>query len=533
MSRRRIALGLILMTVAAAAAHELSPLPKALWTRAAAEQLARRAGFGGTPDEIDALYALGLEGAVAEFVDYGQQPYYPAPPLLSAAVREPVDRARLSQLSQEEQQAARQAQQRAEREAQREVRYWWLERLVESPRPLEEKMTLFWHGHFTSGAREVRRTLFMYEQNELLRRYALGNFRDLLRAISRDRAMLVYLDNARNNKRTPNENYARELLELFTLGVGHYQESDIKAAARAFTGWSFDEHGFQFRKSQHDDGAKTFLGHTGNLDGDDIIEIILQQPACSRFLARKLLEFYVTPGPDRAVVERLAAVIRNNNYELKPVLRTLFMSRAFYDEKVRGTLIKSPVELLVGAARQLGVPLRDLPAAERAVAALGQELMQPPNVKGWDGGPKWINSATLYKRYNFVGALLAGTDRKAPPAAMMSASDDDDVAAEQAMLARRFGEASMTAARSRLEVQQQPTLDPLPTLHARKLHTADEVVDFFANALLAVPLPNDKRRVLIDYLNDGDTFDIAEPGAGQRVVMMMRLLCSTPEFQLN
>jgi len=390
-------------------------------------------------------------------------------------------------------------------------------------------MTLFWHGHFTSGFREVRHAVFMYEQNEFLRRRALDNFRELLIGIGRDRAMLVYLDGFRNRKRHPNENYARELMELFTLGVGNYSERDVIEAARAFTGWAFDDHGFVFRPRDHDDGVKRFLGRVGRFDGDDIVDIILEQPACSRFLARKLLTFFVRPDPPKRLVENLAKEIRRQKYELKPVMRTLLLSRAFYAPASRGSLVKSPVELVVGTARQLGVKIANLPAANQAMIAMGQELMQPPNVKGWDGGPKWINTATLFTRYNTIAGLVYGTPgaRQRNERRLRQAAARAGVDFQQMMM-------SSGGATSRMLGSDQPPYDPRPIIERYELRTPEQVVDFFAEHLLAVPLPEAKRAELIRYLRgDERRFDPTRKATLARVWATVHLLCSTPEFQLN
>lgn len=520
-----------------ARAVSLEPLPDARWDRAAAAHLLRRAGLGGTPAEVDKLCALGRDAAVDYLVSYDKIAYTPPPPPIHASLAESPDRRALRQLSDEERRAVEEERRRLERRALEETRLWWIERLAESPRPLEEKLTLFWHGHFTSGAREVKNSVFMKDQNDLLRRLAGGSFRELLLGISRDRAMLVYLDGNRNNKQKPNENYARELLELFTLGVGNYSEDDVKSAARAFTGWGFDEDGFSFRARQHDEGVKRFLGRTGNFDGEQIIDIILEQPACARFLARGLLEAFVRPQPEKPLVEALARALRRNKYELRPTLRTLFRSEAFYHEQSRGTLIKSPVELLVGTARTLGVSLDALALAERAMSRMGQELMQPPNVKGWDGGTAWINTATLFDRYNAVGALVNGLGDSRPSREAQQRrrelANDEDGAANESMSSMAEMKRGAAEPRSRFEPSRQPAFDPTAWLDDAKSASAPEIVDFFAARLLAVPLPASKKEVLVAYLQGGRApFDPKARNAAARIRTMIHLMCSTPEYQL-
>jgi hypothetical protein len=514
-------------------AASLKPVAATDFDRAAAAHLLRRAGFGGTSDAVDRLAELGPDAAVASLLEFGATPYDPPPPPLEDILLDDFDRADLFFMNEEERQAYRQKRQMAEREAAEEVRLWWLERMSNSPRPLEEKMTLFWHGHFTSGFREVRRAIFMKEQNEFLRRHCLGNFRELLIGVSRDRAMLVYLDNARNQKVTPNENYARELLELFTLGLGNYSEADIKAAARAFTGWGFDREGFVFREQAHDFGEKTFLGRKGDWNGEDIIDIVLDQPACARFLARTILEFFVRPDPPEPLINAFAAEVRKQKFELRPAMKTLLKSQAFYHAEARGALVKSPVELLIGTARQLGLPVTNLSVAERALAAMGQELMQPPNVKGWDGGTKWINTATLFTRYNTVGGLINGggrEDRRRRDEVAEAANDETP--AEPASSGMQPMKPNRP--KSRREGARQPGHDPGSLIRAQALETPEQIVEFFAAHLLAVPLSDEKRAELAGYLRDeSGKFDVNQKRAAQRIRTMIHLLCSTPEYQLN
>lgn len=514
-------------------ATSMQPISAKQWDREKAAHLLRRAAFGGSPSQIDRYVDMGLEAAVDSLVDYHRIGYDVAPPKLDPMVLESQRTAEQRLLSDEERRDYQQKRQMAERRSLEEVRLYWIERIANSPRPFEEKMTLFWHGHFTSGAREVRRALFMHEQNEFLRKNAVGNFRDLVLGISKDRAMLLYLDAARSSKKQPNENYARELMELFTLGVGNYTEADIKAAARAFTGWGFDDDGFDFRPRQHDDSEKTFMGKRGKFNGEDIIDMILANPACSRWVAKCLLEYFVRPEPEKPLVEAFAGVLRRNKFELRPSLKALFKSEAFYHASSHGALIKSPVELVVGTAMQLELPLGDLLGAERSMAGMGQELMQPPNVKGWDGGEKWINTATLFSRYNYIGKLLRGeasADERTRALARAAVSKDEEDKEKMSMA----GSMQASSAKSRLTAGKQPMFDPSALLQDRKLSGAEEIVDFFTAHLLAVPLPGAKRERLVHYLTSGGaTMDLNTAGSAERIRSMVHLLCSTPEYQLN
>lgn len=286
---------------------------------------------------------------------------------------------------------------------------WWLERMIATPAPLQEKMTLFWHGHFTSSPEKGTSAQELLAQNQLFRQYALGNMRELTLRVSQDPAMLRYLDNNVNVKAHPNENYARELMELFTLGIGNYSEQDVRESARAFTGWTFRRHrdgtaAFFDNVRQHDDGTKTFLGRSGNFTGADIVQIIFQQPAAARFLATKLLSFFVYMDPEPALVDQVAALVRKNDFNLRPVMSTLLRSNVFFSDRAYRALVKSPVDLVVGTHQLFGIAQVALPELG-ALRSMGQVLFYPPNVKGWDGGAAWLNSQTIITRENFANAV--------------------------------------------------------------------------------------------------------------------------------
>lgn len=292
----------------------------------------------------------------------------------------------------------------------RALRQWWLERMRSGPYPLQEKLTLFWHGHFATSAIKVRSPYAMYLQNETLRAHAAGSWRELIRAVARDPAMLVYLDNALSRPQRPNENFARELMELFTLGEGQYTEEDVRESARAFTGLTLEAErlAFVFRPNLHDDGPKTFLGHTGAFTADDIIDLILAHGEAAPFIARKLATYFMGQEPDPGLVQDLAAVLRHNDWDLAAMLRSLLLSPAFYDPAVIQAKIKSPVQWLVGTCRILERPLPPAALSERMLQDLGQELFAPPNVKGWDGGYSWISTTTLTLRNEYAAWLVDG-----------------------------------------------------------------------------------------------------------------------------
>lgn len=284
---------------------------------------------------------------------------------------------------------------------------WWLYRMVYSPHPLREKMTLFWHNHFATSNAKVKNAPFMQKQNLLFRQHALGSFTELLNSISRDPAMMIWLDANLNVKGKPNENYAREVMELFTLGVGNYTEKDIREVARAFTGWHVHGDEFNFNQLQHDATRKTVLGQTGNWNGDDIARILLAQPACARFIVRKLCRWFITETADlpNALIEPLANELRCAHYDIAPILKIVLGSRLFFSHHAYRQRIKSPVEFSVELIRQLGIPCR-MDMASAMMAQMGQKLFYPPNVKGWRGGKSWINAGTMLARNRLTEKIL-------------------------------------------------------------------------------------------------------------------------------
>lgn len=406
----------------------LRPIAPERFGYAEARHLLMRAGFGGTPEQIRTLANMGPEGAVDLLLNDRATDAYPDPTeaaFSGEVMREPTraeqEAYRRARELQDEEAIAefrrrRMMLERNDREQMRSLQRWWLARLIESPRPVQEKMTLFWHGHFATSYRTIENSYHMFQQNLMFRRLALSNFGMLLFGIIRDPAMIRYLNNDRNRKQAPNENLARELMELFSLGEGHYEEADIKEGARALTGYTYEGNAFVFDERAHDGGTKRILGASGTLDGDDFVKAILARRACSEFIALKLYRFFVRmPSEDapedkavETVVRGLASELLQERYDLKPMLRVLFLSEHFYDPSNRGTQIKSPVELVVGAVRSLGTPVRDLGVLNDALDRMGQQLFFPPNVAGWAGGRTWINTSTLYIRQNVMNFLLTG-----------------------------------------------------------------------------------------------------------------------------
>lgn len=287
---------------------------------------------------------------------------------------------------------------------------WWLEQLHKTNYPLWERMTLFWHNHFTSSLDKVIWPQWMFRQHQLLRQHALGNFAELLHAIAKDPAMLSYLDGSKNIASSPNENFARELLELFTLGVGHYTEQDIIHVARAFSGWNLDPAAgeFIFRAEHHDATIKQFLGHSGNFDGEAIINILLAEERTAEHIAEKFWkEFISYVKPDPLIIKEWAATFRDSGYEIKALLLKIINSAVFWDANQRGLLIKSPIEFTLGLLRELQIPFEEYSVLRKAHQQLGQDLFYPPDVKGWRGGTEWINNSRLIRRYDLIPKLLA------------------------------------------------------------------------------------------------------------------------------
>jgi uncharacterized protein (DUF1800 family) len=294
------------------------------------------------------------------------------------------------------------------------LRSVWLHRLLLTPHPLRERMTIFWHNHFATSDAKVKNASLMRKQNELIRSHALGDFKELLAAMGRDPAMLLWLDSAANRKAHPNENYAREVMELFALGRGAYTEKDIQEAARAFTGDFVQGDRFRHLPAQHDPGPKTVLGHTGAFHGDDLPPILLAQPACAGFLARKLVRHFLTEvdEPPDAFIESLAQAIRDADYQMNAPVRMILSSRVFHSDAARRRRVKSPVELTVGTVRALEIvaPTVSSDAMGEVTVAMGQALFAPPGVAGWEGGPSWINTTTTLARTNFALAILGEND---------------------------------------------------------------------------------------------------------------------------
>jgi hypothetical protein len=466
-----------------------------------AAHLRNRAGFGGTPEEIERVVQLGPYDAVDWLLDFPDAPAEELSqedvPNLSAVEGYPRNFREYRRLIEmqpdmEKRKELQQQFQAANREVVREMTSWWLRRMAYGPFPMQEKLTLFWHGHFTTSAREERSAMLIWEQNECLRRHAALNFRTLTHNISRDPAMLDYLNNTQNRKQRPNENYARELMELFTLGIGYYTEKDIKEAARAFTGWAHEGESFVFRKNDHDFDQKTFFGRRGNWDGSDVIEIILARSRCAEYIGTKIWQYFVTETVDGSLANALGDVLMENRYEMRPFLRRVFTSRGFYDQATIGNQIKSPVQLVVGTIRLLGLEMPPFGQLYNALQQMGQVPLMPPNVKGWPGGRTWVNTSTLFVRYN-TGIWLAGGNVPA---------------AGGGKLAQR-----MNRIRGGINFVPKGGSD------------AEAVVDEWVSRLIQRPIDAKARKTLLNVLGN-------QPQREENVRRMVQLIVSMPEYQL-
>ncbi|HEY1187618.1 MAG TPA: DUF1800 domain-containing protein [Gemmata sp.] len=355
------------------------------WSRKWVAHLFRRAGFGVTPAEADRALAQGLPKTLDRFMS-----------------GEPDQADRLELLTESGKFYTEPAN----------LRVWWLYAMTEGGHPLREKLALFWHNHFATSYAKVRSTKLMYEQNVTIRKHALGKFRPFLLDMSKDTAMLVWLDSNRNVKGAPNENYAREVMELFSLGVGNYTEKDIQEAARALTGWHHDAEvkQFEFKRDLHDDGAKTVFGQAGKWTGADIVRLCCDRDACATFLVSKLYAFLVSEAPPpKELLEPLAGQFRKSDYDIADLVKTILGSKLFFSAHAYRKRVKWPVECALGAVRsgaEARVPLADL---VEPLAKMGQALFAPPNVKGWRTGTDWLNSATLLARNNFAEKVALGT----------------------------------------------------------------------------------------------------------------------------
>jgi hypothetical protein len=450
------------------------PSREAPWDIQRVGHLYRRATFGATYAELEAGLKAGPEALIAQLLKGG--------PGLSEfdAEMEPLSQniARYNDAT--------------------HMPAWWLTRMLHSPHPLQEKITLLWHNHFATSYAKVQSARFMLGQYQLMRRHALGSFAALLKAMSTDPAMMIWLDTRASKKGNPNENYARELMELFSLGIGHYTEKDIREAARAFTGWEIQGTNVVFNKNQHDDGEKTMLGQTGNWNGDEIVRICLEQKSAAPFIVGKLYRFLIseTVPPTPELLEPLAAQFRGGGYNFGALVKTMLSSNLFFSSAVYRTRIKAPVDFVLNIVRGLEGKIGTTALAQ-ALEQLGQSIFSPPSVKGWDGGRTWLNGQTLLFRQNLALALTSTQDA-------------------------RFGR----------------RCDPAAVVRKYGKNSDADVVDFFLRLFLQGDVSAEARSQLLDYQQHAHKLPVPvywteQDAAEHRVRSLCHLVLTLPEYQLD
>jgi uncharacterized protein (DUF1800 family) len=583
-------------------ADDLSPIAPADWSFDRAAHLLERAGFGGTPQDIARLAAMTPQDAVAALVDYhtianDHLQAFERSNVWDPSLRDfPVSRVAATERAEKTGEAMGvRVKPSGERRLQpvvdrffywlratvletRRLAYWWADRMVATNRPLQEKMTLFWHGHFATGEEKIRDYRKMEQQLALFHRHATGSFRELLINVARDPAMLAYLDAAQNVKGAPNENFAREVMELFTMGVGNYTEQDIREAARAFTGWIDDDLAFKLDAAKHDDGQKTFLGRSGNFDGVDILAIILEQKVTAEFIAGKIYRFFVREDLSPPLQTKLGAILRDNDYQVGPLLRTLFLSRDFYSAPSFGTRIKGPIELVASTYRKLGVKrLPGIPDLHVVSRELGQVLLNPPTVAGWAQGRAWITPGLLLARGNFARDVLFPdiinfTDPNFNPGREVKRVNDrilagmeiavatiEDAPSEGGGMAGGMAGGEQTMANVIAGAEDFNTrygslvgwqeamrrVKPIPRAAAQLdlaamvlaagAKTSGDAVDHLLMRLLRVPVDAEVRQVLIDVLErELGTRDLALAATylERPLRLLAHLIMSTPQYQL-
>lgn len=573
----------------------LSPLANTDWNYDRAAHLIERAGFGGTPDDIAKLAAMSPAEAVRSLVyfdsssnshlqpfdhsgihDPGLEPFPPSRPATTELAKEtgealgiqvkPTGNRRLQPVVNKFFYWLRASVLETNR-----VGYWWANRMVASNTPLQEKMALFWHGHYAVNESKVRDYRKLLMELELFHEMGTGNYRDLMVAVAQDPAMLSFLDAGVNVRGAPNENFAREIMELFTMGVGNYSESDIREAARAFTGWNYVDLDFVINEEQHDNDVKEFLGRSGNFDGVDIIDIIMEQEVTAEYIAGKMYRYFVREDLSPQLQQELGTVFRDSNYEVAALLETIFLSRDFYSAASIGTHIKSPIELAVSTYVKLGLDdAPGVPDFNQATGALGQTLFRPPTVAGWAGGRSWITPGLLLERGNFARDVLfpdinfIPSDRRngsreiqsvarriregmdITSATQPSSIGEGQVMAESNMLADRdedfntrygsFRGWQMAIERVKPIPRHTARLNLSEMVMAQNINNTAEVVDYFIARFMRVAPGADARNMLIDFLNNElGTTNIADAQSYMEdsLRMTLHLLFSQPEYQLS
>ncbi len=575
--------------------NNLAPISSANWNYDAAAHLLERAGFGGTPEQIEVLASMSPAEAVRRMVyfdsvdnshllpfehsgihDPGLEPFPPSRPATTELAKATGEALGVKVKATGNRRLQPVVNKffywlRASVLETNRVAYWWANRMVASNTPLQEKMALFWHGHYAVNESKVRDYRKLLKELELFHEMGTGNFRDLMVAVAQDPAMLSFLDAGVNVKGASNENFAREIMELFTMGVGNYSESDIREAARAFTGWNYIDLEFVVNDEQHDSGEKTFLGHTGNFDGVEIIDLIMDQPVTAEYIAGKLYRFFVRQELSPTLATELGSIFRDADYELAPLLETIFMSQDFYSPASVGNQIKSPVHLVISTYRKLGLDnVPGVPDFNRATGALGQSLFRPPTVAGWAGGRSWVTPGLLLERGNFARDVLFPDINFMPPdrrngsaeirsvanrireglditsATQPSGLGDGRIMAESNRLADRdedfntrygsFRGWQMAIERVKPISRHTARINLSNLVMEQGLENTGEVVDYFIARFMQVSPGNDSRRILVEFLTgDLGTSDIvlAQTYMEDSLRLLLHLIMSQPEYQLG
>ena len=580
-------------------ANDLAPISAQDWNAERAAHLLERAGFSGNPEDIQRFAAMTPEAALKELVDFQGVDNSHLAPFDESGVFDPgVDpfpesRPATTTMAKQKGEALgvkvkpkgnRKMQPvvnkffywlRASRLETDRIAYWWANRMLTTERPLEEKMALFWHGHFANNEEKVRDYRKMKRQLALFQAKGTGNFRELLIGAAQDPAMLAFLDAGVNVKGAPNENFAREIMELFTMGVGNYSEKDIREAARAFTGWNYEGVEFKQITEKHDDGVKNVLGRSGTFDGVQVIDIILQQPVTAEFVAGKIYRYLVRQDISDATKKQLAAVLRDNKYELAPLLKTIFLSKDFYSAPSMATRIKSPVELAISTYKKLGLnEVPGVPDFNDATEALGQRLFRPPTVAGWAQGRGWITPGLLLERGNFARDVFFPNINFMPPDRY---PDDETIRIVSAKIDQGLdittatkpegkgmgggGEAMMSMANVMADRDEDfntryasfrgwqmatEKVKPIPRrtaqldltgmVKAQKLATTTQVVDYLLARFLRTAADSADRTRLIEFLNGElgtDKVSEAETYLEEPLRLLLHLIMSLPEYQLG
>jgi uncharacterized protein (DUF1800 family) len=498
------------------------------WTLFEAAHLLNRAGFGGSPSEIKAFHALGRSQAVDSLIQ-PKEPLdaFPLPAWCSDEAAIAATRARFEEyrMTKKEKKNASPEQiatmrqemvkkfQKESRQQALDAQAWWFRRMVKSEAPLREKMTLFWHDHFATSVQKVKFPILLVKQNSLFRESALGSFEKLTQAMLMDPAMLIYLDSQSSKKDHPNENFAREVMELFTLGEGNYTEQDIHEAARAFTGYSINRsNGASWHNRREWDATpKTIFGQTGPYTGQDVIKLIFEKKEASRFMVSKLWEFFVYEKPSATLLDTLSSSFQAANYEVGPLLRDIFLSKEFYSQAAVRTQIKCPVQYIVTLLKQLEITQPPVGFPITAQLQLGQVLFMPPNVAGWDWGHAWINTNTLLTRYNLAGFLVKG------------AANSGNIIPDEKMKIPKMGAVPRDMGAS-WKGPDFETIAPRP-LRDKPADLVDTLIFRFFQS----PLPDKARSSFIAYAT-------SKQGAiltNQETAELCHLILSTPYYQLT